>query len=173
MTVTHPAKKWDALDKRGDRDRIFGTERPQSGEETWGSRGLSAQNIFLDERVAAKMTREWSIDPCIDTTAPSMSELRQEIRELREMVRDLSESHAALEARLSALEEPFVKEPVIDNLWEISDNNLKQLEEVSGITRTPGKPTEQDPFDALKGLLIEYSDDTVDSVELVNSVRGK
>jgi len=86
---------------------------------------------------------------------------------------DLRESNAALQARISALERKLTREPAADDLWEISDDNLATLEELLGIpTPISGLP-EEDPFGALKGLLSEYSDETVDSVELVDAVRGK
>jgi len=180
MVVIQPSKRWDKQDKCGGRDRTPNPRGSQSREDAWESDERPVQNLLAEG--VAELTRKWQdiprpepwrINRSIDTTVPLINELSQEVRELRKMVEDLSESNAALESRLSALEKQLIKEPVADNLWEISDRNLKHLEELSGITLTPGKPTELDPFDALKGLLIEYSDDTVDSVELVNSVRGK
>jgi len=97
--------------------------------------------------------------------------LSREIDELRQIVQELKESNSALQSRVSALERGLTREVTANSLWKISDNNLLALEEASGITTPPGR--EQDPLDALKGLLIEYSDETVDSVELVRSVRGK
>ena len=55
-------------------------------------------------------------------------------------------------------------------LWEISDTNLRHLKAVTG---RPGSVAISDPFAALKGLLAEYSDETVDSVELVRAVRER
>jgi len=90
---------------------------------------------------------------------------------IRQIVQELKESNSVLQSRVSTLERKLVKEMTADNLWEISDDNLLALKEVSGIATPPGR--ELDPLDALKGLLMEYSDETIDSVELVRSVRGK
>jgi len=61
----------------------------------------------------------------------------------------------------------------IEDLWRDSDKHLREIIEVSNLPPAESSPSDQDPFDRMKGLLAEYSDDAVDSVELVNAVRGK
>ncbi len=145
-----------------------------------------SQQKHHQEWLSCRNYNSWLINRSTGSAAPII-ELSQEIRALREIVQEfsesnsalcervqeLSESNSALQSRLSVLEERLLKKTTLDNLWEISDRNLKVLEEISGLTQAQGKSTKQNPFDRLKGLLKEYSDDTVDSVELVNSVRGK
>ena len=178
MAVIRPAKKWDAQDQREQRAPPSGIESGQPPEETWGKREMLIR-YPLNEIVAEK-TREWLSTPelrpwhinrSIENAPLPVSVLSREIDELRQIVQELKESNSELQSRVSALEEKLAKEMAADNLWEISDNNLLILEEASGIVTPPGR--EQDPLDALKGLLMEYSDETVDSVELVRSVRGK
>jgi len=177
MAVIRPAKKWDAQDQREQRAPPSGIESGQPPEETWGKREMLIR-YPLNEIVAEK-TREWLSTPelrpwhinrSIENAPLPVSVLSREIDELRQIVQELKESNSELQSRVSALEEKLAKEMAADNLWEISDNNLLILEEASGIVTPPGR--EQDPLDALKGLLMEYSDETVDSVELVRSVRG-
>ncbi|MCK9299428.1 hypothetical protein HL657_07785 [Methanoculleus sp. YWC-01] len=180
MVVLQPGKKWDAQDQRERRGPPLDIESGRSPGETWETRDMSVR-YPLNEIVAEK-TREWLSTPelrpwhinrSIDNATLPVSALSREIEELRQIVQELRESNSALQSRVSALERKLIKETTADNLWEISDNNLLALEEISGIATPPDRPGGQDPFDALKGLLIEYSDETVDSAELVKSVRGK
>lgn len=99
-----------------------------------------------------------------------MNALSQEREELHQIVQELREANSALQSMVSAQERILIKETTTDNLWEISDYNLSVLEETSGLAAPPGR--KPDPLDTLKDLLMEYSDETVDSVELVRSVRG-
>lgn len=190
--VVIPRKRWDALDKLGSEDPTgdllaFDAEIPRTPKEDWKTRGMSVQHL-LNEGVTGR-TKEWldsiNIKPGLigrptENTIPSIVELSQEVSALREKVQELKEdnyalqlSNSALQLRVSTLEKQLKKKTTVDNLWDISDHNLKVLEELSGFAQAQSKSTEQDPFAALKGLLAEYSDDAVDSVELVNSVRGK
>jgi len=180
MVVLQPGKRWDARDQCESRRPTSGTASGQTPEETWDTREMSVR-YPLDE-IVAEVTRRWmsTVEPrpwhinrSIDNAPLPVSELSREIEELRKDILDLRESNAALQARISALERKLTREPAADDLWEISDDNLATLEELLGIpTPISGLP-EEDPFGALKGLLSEYSDETVDSVELVDAVRGK
>ncbi len=178
MVVIRPAKKWDAQGQREQRAPPSGIESGQSPRETWGKREMLIR-YPLNEIVAEKKRewlstpelRPWHINRSIENVPLPVSVLNREIDELHQIVQELKESNSVLQSRVSALEKRLAKGMTADNLWEISDNNLLALEEVSGIATPPGR--KQDPLDALKGLLMEYSDETVDSVELVRSVRGK
>jgi len=178
MVVLQPVKKWDAQDQRERRAPPSDIESGRPSGETWGKREMSVR--YPLNEIVAERTREWLSTPepmpwhinrSIENATLPVSMLSREIDELRQIVQELKESNSALQSRVSALERGLTREVTANSLWEISDNNLLALEDVSGITTPPGR--EQDPLDALKGLLIEYSDETVDSVELVRSVRGK
>lgn len=178
MVVLQPGKKWDAQDQRERRAPSSDVESGRPPEETWGKREMSVRyplNEIVAERTREWLStpelRPWHINRSIENATLPMSVLSREMDELRQTVQELKESNSALQSRVSALERGLTREMTADSLWEISDNNLLALEEVSGFAAPPSR--EQDPLDALKGLLIEYSDETVDSVELVRSVRGK
>jgi len=180
MVILQPGKRWDARDQCESRRPTSGTASGQTPEETWDTREMSVR-YPLDE-IVAEVTRRWmsTVEPrpwhinrSIDNATLPVSEFSREIEELRKDIQDLRASNAALQARISALERKLTREAAADDLWDISDDNLATLEELSGISTPPGRLPEEDPFGALKGLLSEYSDETVDSVELVDAVRGK
>lgn len=180
MVVLQPGKRWDAQNRGESRRPSSALASGQTPEETWKTGEMSAR-YSLDE-IVAEVTRRWmsTVEPrpwhinrSIDNATLPVSEFSREIEELRKEIQDLRESNAALQARVSALERKLTRKTPADDLWGISDDNLATLEELSGIPTPPGRLPEEDPFGALKGLLSEYSDETVDSVELVHSVRGK
>lgn len=130
-----------------------------------------SQEIKASREVRALREIVQELNESNSTLSEIVLDLSESYSALSERVQKLSESNSALQSRVSALEEQLLKKTTLDNLWEISDKNLKVLEEISGFTQAQGKSIEQNPFDRLKGLLKEYSDDTVDSVELIHSIR--
>lgn len=192
--IVQPGKEWDEQERRGRVSATSVVEELQPRRITEEVRGVSVSQPYQEE-ITTEMDQEWlrcrnynswPINRSIGSTA-SIIELIREIGALREMVQELcesnfalsemvqelGESNSALQSKLFAIEEQLLKKAVLDNLWENSDRNVKALKEMSGLTQVQDRSIEQNPFDRLKGLLKEYSDDTADSAELVASVRGK